>query len=824
MSGTIFSGSYLTGVTLTNTASNPVTVASSATIGNTGAPAIAGPATVTGTATVNWTITNDGKISATGSTISSAGISLGGGGTITNEAQGSISGYSYGVKLGAAGSVSNSGSIGGAGKNSIGVLVPGGQIINNAGGTITAGYIGAFMTKFGSADNAGFIHSTGGYALGGIGAASVTNEATGTITSANVGIALTGAGTVTNSGSVGSTSGYVQNGGDKAGIDLRAGGSVTNLSGGRVTAEWKGVSFGARGTSLATASTISSTLTNSGYVFAGNGSNAGAAVWMHTNGVILNESGGTITGGPYGIVAYYNTTVVNQGVIGSGGPPGYSTFAVFEANAASTVRVEMAPGARFTGTVEGGASGTGAAMGTLELLAGANAGSLTGFGTQFVNFAAVQIDAGANWSLAGTVAASQTVAFAGSGQLSLTNPTAMQGTVVAFDKGDSLVLAGITGVTSAVVNGSDQLVITAGTSVAATLQLDPSRHDPAGTAFRFVQTGGGTEIVACFAAGTRIATDTGEVPVEALTPGMRVRSPFGGTQPVVWTGHRRTDCRRHQRPHDVQPVRVQAGAFGPGQPVRDLWLSPDHAVFVSGVLIPVRYLVNGRSIVQLDVDAVTYWHVELQRHDVLLAEGLACESYLDTGNRSAFANGGGATMLHPDFALQVWQAQACAALVREGQRLVVARQGLLIRAVELGHTLTSEPDVTLTAGPRLLTIARTGGRYRAAPAGGQVRLACRAWVPAHTRPNESDTRTLGVAIKDIVFNGAPIALDDPRLTTGWHAPEAAWRWTDGDAMLELEGCGTLAFTVALAGTYWTDEAAVTPQWRSLPHPSSRSPR
>jgi hypothetical protein len=88
----------------------------------------------------------------------------------------------------------------------------------------------------------------------------------------------------------------------------------------------------------------------------------------------------------------------------------------------------------------------------------------------------------------------------------------------------------------------------------------------------------------------------------------------------------------------VWPVRVRAGAFGARRPHRDLVLSPDHAVFVDKVLIPVRYLLNGATIVQEPVDVITYWHVELARHDVLFAEGLPCESYLDTGNRALFGD------------------------------------------------------------------------------------------------------------------------------------------------------------------------------------------
>jgi hypothetical protein len=289
---------------------------------------------------------------------------------------------------------------------------------------------------------------------------------------------------------------------------------------------------------------------------------------------------------------------------------------------------------------------------------------------------------------------------------------------------------------------------------------------------------------------------------------MRARSPFGGSMPIVWLVHRRTECRRHPRPHDVWPVRIAAGAFAAGLPARDLWLSPDHAVFAGGALIPVRYLVNGRSIAQVELDEITYWHVELPRHDVLLAEGLPCESYLDTGNRAAFANAGAAAMLHPDFALHVWQAAACAELVRDGVLLQAARHVLLERAAMLGHALTAQPGLALLAEGRPVALSCDGPHYCAVFVGGRMRLRSRTWIPAHTRVDERDHRVLGVAIKDLSFAGAPIKLDDPRLAEGWHAAEPEWRWTDGDAVLDLKGRGTLAFTLALAGSYWRDESVV----------------
>ncbi len=143
-------------------------------------------------------------------------------------------------------------------------------------------------------------------------------------------------------------------------------------------------------------------------------------------------------------------------------------------------------------------------------------------------------------------------------------------------------------------------------------------------------------VAPCFATGTRIQTSDGEVAVEALRQGQHVATASGGSAPVVWLGRRIVDCEQHPRPQEVWPVRIAAGAFGPTQPVRDLVLSPDHAVFADGALIPARYLVNGSTVTQQQVDEITYWHVELPAHSVLLAEGLACESYLDTGNRAAF--------------------------------------------------------------------------------------------------------------------------------------------------------------------------------------------
>jgi hypothetical protein len=317
----------------------------------------------------------------------------------------------------------------------------------------------------------------------------------------------------------------------------------------------------------------------------------------------------------------------------------------------------------------------------------------------------------------------------------------------------------------------------------------------------------------CFCAGTRILTERGEVAVEDLRIGDRVPTVLGGTTtPIVWIGHRSVEPTRHPRPHDVWPVRIAAHAFNPGVPCRDLWLSPDHAVFIDGVLIPVRYLVNGRTIVQEPVGKVTYWHVELARHDVLLADALPCESYLDTGNRGAFDNGTGPATLHPDFALRVWAADACARLVTDGAERVAARSFLLERAGQLGHVFTRDPELRLRIGGRQLRPAAVGQShsFELPCDASNISLVSRRSVPAQVEDDSDDCRRLGVAVSGIRLDGASIALNDSRLGRGWHDLEGGgagtrWRWTNGEAELLLAGGRTLEIDVVMTARYWARE-------------------
>jgi hypothetical protein len=179
---------------------------------------------------------------------------------------------------------------------------------------------------------------------------------------------------------------------------------------------------------------------------------------------------------------------------------------------------------------------------------------------------------------------------------------------------------------------------------------------------------------ACFRAGTRILTEHGEAAVEDLRVGDRVRTVLGGAaEPITWIGRREVDCARHPKPRKVWPIRVAAGAFGPGQPHTDLFLSPDHAVYVNQVLIPIRHLVNASIITQVPVDQVVYYHIELPRHDVVLAQGLPVESFLAEKDASDYANGAGPVRLRVDVSAGMWEAFGCARLIVTGPELAAAR-------------------------------------------------------------------------------------------------------------------------------------------------------
>jgi hypothetical protein len=226
--------------------------------------------------------------------------------------------------------------------------------------------------------------------------------------------------------------------------------------------------------------------------------------------------------------------------------------------------------------------------------------------------------------------------------------------------------------------------------------------------------------------------------------------------------------------------------------------------------------------VQEEAGEITYWHVELPSHAVILAEGLACESYLDTGNRRGFANGGQVVDLHPNLdpratAERIWQERGCAPLIRDGEALVAVRTQLHRRLAYLGFCETDDPDLHLLANGIPIRPSMVQGRMHRflLPAGTmRVTVSSISGVPAEHDPVSIDRRRLGVMITAMVLRapGRRLDLSHEATRCGFHPPEwegaRQWQWTDGAGEIALPD--GFAETSCLLDLHI---AAVRPAWR-----------
>jgi hypothetical protein len=241
-------------------------------------------------------------------------------------------------------------------------------------------------------------------------------------------------------------------------------------------------------------------------------------------------------------------------------------------------------------------------------------------------------------------------------------------------------------------------------------------------------------------------------------------------------------------------------------PHTDLLVSPDHAILVDGRLICARQLINGTTIRQeTGLVSAEYFHVELEAHAILLAEGLPAESYLNTGNGGFFANSKDPLVLHPDLTDETdyptREAGSCAPFVWDEANVRPIWQRLAERAAMLGQPVrpveaSDDPALHIVAAGRKLrpVHADTGRFIFVLPRNvGTVQLVSRASAPTDVRPWLEDRRRLGVCLARIVLRDATqvweIPMDHPDLQEGWWAVErdgwAIRRWTDGKAVLPL---------------------------------------
>jgi len=144
----------------------------------------------------------------------------------------------------------------------------------------------------------------------------------------------------------------------------------------------------------------------------------------------------------------------------------------------------------------------------------------------------------------------------------------------------------------------------------------------------------------CFGEGTGILTPGGDVAVEDLKIGDAIRVADGRITQVKWVGRQTVFTRLANE--KMQPVRICTGALGDGLPLAELTVTADHGMVIDGLVINASALVNGSTIDWVPMDElpemVTYYHIETEAHEVILANGAPAETFMDAAGRGAFDN------------------------------------------------------------------------------------------------------------------------------------------------------------------------------------------
>jgi hypothetical protein len=310
-------------------------------------------------------------------------------------------------------------------------------------------------------------------------------------------------------------------------------------------------------------------------------------------------------------------------------------------------------------------------------------------------------------------------------------------------------------------NGTNQLLVAAENSGNGLVTIDP----------------------VCYLRGTHILTPSGEVKVETLRPGDLVTTVSGRHRPLRWIGFGRTLVTPRNR-NRATPVVVRRHALGERVPHRDLYITRGHSLYLEGVLIPVEELINHRLIAWAeDARVVEYYHLELDSHDVVLAEGAAAETYREDANSPQFQNAATrpAAPLMPPYAPVLHDHPTV-------QRIWRRLSG---RCGRLDLTLTDDPDLHLLAdGVRLdaEAVATPVWRFRLPGPVSDLRIASRSAIPSMLGLGQ-DQRRLGVAVRRIVLLQpglrVEVGFEAESLAAGFHGPEPLerHRWTDGEATL-----------------------------------------
>lgn len=180
-------------------------------------------------------------------------------------------------------------------------------------------------------------------------------------------------------------------------------------------------------------------------------------------------------------------------------------------------------------------------------------------------------------------------------------------------------------------------------------------------------------VAPCYLQGTLIRTPDGDRPVEILRAGDSVVTLGGDAKVVKWIGHRSYEAEFGASEAFVRPVVFKAGSLGGGLPVRDLKVSPQHGMLIDGAMVPAAALVNGVSIVRdQNPGDVSYFHIELDSHEAVFAEGAASETFVDHDSRAMFDNADEYNMLYGNAATRPVEQPR----LEEGSELAAIRRRL----------------------------------------------------------------------------------------------------------------------------------------------------
>jgi O-antigen biosynthesis protein len=364
--------------------------------------------------------------------------------------------------------------------------------------------------------------------------------------------------------------------------------------------------------------------------------------------------------------------------------------------------------------------------------------------------------------------------------------TLSSSTIANLAKGDTINL-GTRTLTSVTGSGTS---FTLTLSDASTLSLTTTTASAITLAQLSADDGTSSVYVACFARGTRIATPEGDIEVQALSIGDQVTTVSGASRPVKWIGRRSYGAHFVAANRHLWPVLIRKNALADGVPGHDLHVSAKHALFIDGALVPAGLLVNGASITHCPTYGdVSYFHVELDSHDVILAEGAPAETFVDDDSRGMFHNAAEFFALYGE---DSGRLPLCAKRLETGPELATIRGRIAARAGLRTELVASDPDLHLLVDGkpvRAETTAQGFASFTVKPGAQDIRIVSRTVVPAELGLSD-DCRTLGVAVRAVSLRSASchveLAPGNPALRQGFHAAEATHRWTNGEALLPAQ--------------------------------------